>query len=78
MREVPAKPLPDTLQACHREIRRITRDMNSERRLATILEDRLVEQIGKTAQTEIELMQERRARYQSACESDPMLVKISG
>ena len=43
MRDVPAKPLPSTLPAALREIRKITREMNTQRRIAIVCEERALE-----------------------------------
>lgn len=43
MREVPAKPLPDTLKVCHAKLREHVRIIHSLRVTATVLEDRVVE-----------------------------------
>lgn len=43
MREVPVKQLPSTLPAALVEIRKITRDLNTQRRIAIVCEERAIE-----------------------------------
>lgn len=75
MREVPAKMPPNVTDK--EMIAALKRALEFFDELNKGLERRLEELIAENYTLHLALMRERTARYDSACDRDPMLVKIN-